>query len=139
MGILTREEKLYVDPKTGKKMWVTTKKGIIRPRKTKTSLDVAVKEYQQKEKALRRQASKTKWAKRKKTAKRVSKDINRALDWIEGKPPKKQKQHVKPPKTHYVIRNGKAYPVHQQKQNKPTKQPSKKKKSNNLLDMKINW
>jgi len=141
MGIFTKEEKLYINPKTGKPEWVTTKKGIIKARKPTGTLTKAVKEHERKQKELKRSVSKQKWAKRKKTCKRTAVSINKALDWIEGKPPKKQKQHVKPRKKQYVIRNGMAYPVYKQKQGKSTPKTSKKptKKSNDLFDMKIHW
>ena len=140
MGILTTEEKLYINPKTGNSEWVTTKKGLIKPRRTKGSLDIAIKEHQRKERILKRQVSKKKWEKRKKTAVHIYKGVNKALDWVEGKPPKKQKQRTKPCKKHYIIRNGIAYPTYQQKKKKTSKKQSKRKGTGNVpFDMKIHW
>lgn len=134
MGLLTKEEKLYIDPETGKSKWVTTKKGLIRERKSRTpSYDSLRSQMKAKQKGI----SKKKWDKRKKTAIRVSKGINRALDWVEGKPPKKQTQHTTPRKKKYIVRDGMAYPVYQQKKKKTPKKPSKK--STNPFDIKIHW
>ena len=110
-----RKERLYVDPKTGKASWITTKEGLIKPRKSKGSFSQAVDRELKKQKQIKKQASRKKWAKRKKTYKKVAKDVNAVLDWVEGKPPKKKKKKHNTRKKRYYVKNGVAYPVYNKK------------------------
>lgn len=125
MGIFTKEEKY--NSKTGK--WETTKKGVKLPF---TGPEKGTLEYEAK-KFERKQKKKT-TKKRKKKYKNIAKKIDKTLDWIEGKPPKKtktRKTRKKPQKQRYTIKNGVAYPVYTKRKKKPStpRKPTVKRKS----------
>jgi len=123
--MFTKEEKIYINPKTGKPEWITTKKGLFRGESRTPISDKLISQNKPQTKAI----NKKKWDKRTETVKRTATRINKALDWIEGKPPITKKTMPKPTKKHYIIKNGVAYPIHQQRQQKPQKKPSSKKKN----------
>ena len=132
-----KEEKLYVDPDTGETRWITTKKGIIRERPSRTP---AYDKLKPQIKAKQRAISKKKWEQRKKTFNKTAKTVNNALDWLEGtgKYGKKKTSYTprKTPKKQYVVKGGVAYPVY--KPRKPRTKP-KKKKQNDPFDFNIKW
>ena len=130
-----KEEKMYINPKTGKAEWITIKKGVFdKPSKTPVydSLKAQMKSKQVKEQAK-------KWEGRKKSYKKWAGRANRALDWLEGtNTPKKKKSPTRTHQKQYIIKNGIAYPVHQQTRRKSSvKKP--KKRQNDPFDLKIHW
>jgi len=139
MGLFTKEEKLYIDKKTGRSEWVTIKKGLPKLRKEKTGFDKAVADFKRAEKQKIRTARKAKIdkisTKINKARTNAGKHINPAiltpgggldlnLDLGIGSS-KKQKVNVKKPKDKFIIRNGKAYKIARPVQQK--KKPKKKK------------
>lgn len=132
MGILTREEKM--DMETGK--FEVTKKGLFKGSRTP-----AYDKLKPQIKAKQQLINKAKWNKRAKTAKRTVKTINKALDWLEGKPPVKQRKRSHKPKTKFIIKNGMAYPVYTHPRPKQGKKqikiPVKKKLTYDAFDFKL--
>lgn len=115
------------------------------------SLDEAVKEFEKKQKTK-------KWVKHKKQITKTTSNINRVLDFIEGKPSKTQTivPNKKQQKRSYIIRDGVAYPVYRSHKKTQTVQGSakprrgydvfgspvsknKKKKKKDPFDLRINW
>lgn len=76
MGLFTKEEKLYIDKKTGRSEWVTIKKGLPKLRKEKTGFDKAVADFQKAEKAKVRSARKVQHKKKKPKKKKDDWDLN---------------------------------------------------------------
>jgi len=127
MSIFTKEEKLYIDPKTKKSKWIPTKKGVTIPkipkirRKQPSTLDLKVKEFQKKERATRKAARskkiagyKKKWSK---TQDWVGSNINPDILSIGGlsgssvSSSKTKTSKKKKGKPEYVIRGGVAYRI----------------------------
>ena len=132
--MLEKEEKLYINPKTGKTEWVVVKKGLFnKPSKT-PAYDSMRQQIKEKQSAVQKQ----KWDNRKKTYKKWAKRANTALDWIEGTNTSKKKKS--PTRTHqkqYIVKNGVAYPVYRQKTRKT--QVKKKNNVNDPFDLRIHW
>jgi len=129
-----REEKLYIDPKTKKARWITTKQGLKKDSRTPV-YDKLKPQIKAKQKKVAK-ANRDKWIKR---YKKAGKTVNKALDWIEGTPtPKKQKLSTqKPRKKQYIVRNGVAYPIYKPKIHKTNKK--KPKKTKDPFDFEIKW
>lgn len=128
MSIFTKEEKLNIDKKTGKSIWITTKKGVTIPkipkirRKQPTALDQKVKAFQKKERDARK-------ATRSKKITGYKKKWSNAQDWIGGNinpdilsiggslpssstsSSKKKTSSKKSGKPQYIIRGGIAYKI----------------------------
>jgi len=139
MGLFTKEEKLYIDKKTGRSEWVTIKKGLPKLRKEKTGFEKAVADFQKAEKAKVRSARKAKIKKigakidkaRTSAGKHINPDIlspGGGLDLDIGSfgTKKPKKVSVKKPKAKYIVRNGKAYKVARPVQHKKKKSKTKK-------------
>lgn len=124
MGLFTKEEKY--NWKEGK--FETTKKGVKLPFKgpEEGTLEAEAKKFE-------RQRKKKKTKKRKNQYQTISKNINKALDWVEGKPaPKKHKTRKKPQRKRYVVKNGVAYPVYRSTHKTSSKPKTTRPKRKNM-------
>jgi len=133
MGMFTKEEKLFIDEKTGKSKWVTTKRGINIPtiRKQPSDLDRKIKAFQKKQKVARKNVRsakikhyKKKWSNVQDALERnINPDLYNIGGFNQRSSPKK-KTNIRESKTKYIIRDGVAYKV--AGMGKPKKKKKKK-------------
>ena len=130
-----KKEKIYIDPKTGKASWITTKQGLIKDSRTPV-----YDKFKPQIRAKQNVINKQRWVQRKKTYNKVASGVDSALDWLEGTSKTKTAQSMpKPVKKQYIIKAGVAYPVYKHPVQKPIKHkhPVKKKTSYNAWDFKL--
>lgn len=123
MSIFTKEEKLNIDPKTKKSKWITTKKGISIPsiaRKQPSALDLKVKQFQKKQRAIRKTARQAKVKHYKKKWSNIQDVVGRNINpdllsmgsiTPSSSPVHKKKKGKKKGKPQYILRGGIAYKI----------------------------